>query len=268
MPITAPTAPPTTPPDPSGTPLPILELCGVEKVYGTAANPLRVLSGIDLRVDAGEYVAVTGPSGSGKSTLLNILGCLDSPTRGSYRIRGQDVSRLDDKALSQVRNARIGFVFQSFQLVSHLTVQENVELPLFYARKAAGARRARARELIEQVGLTPRAGHVPAQLSGGERQRAAIARALANEPALLLADEPTGNLDSATSQEILALFHALHDRGGTLVLITHDPGIAAGAPRRVRLRDGRIESDSGAPPAAASPEAPSARGPGGPGAPR
>jgi len=229
------------------TPVPILELSGVEKVYGSVQNPLRVLAEIDLRVDEGEYVAVIGPSGSGKSTLLNILGCLDSPTRGSYRIEGEDVARLDDGALSRVRNARIGFVFQSFQLVSHLTVQENVELPLFYARSRAGERRKRARELIERVGLGDRAGHLPAQLSGGERQRTAIARALANEPALLLADEPTGNLDTATSQEIMELFHALHRRGGTLVLITHDPGIAANAPRRVALRDGRIESDSGKP---------------------
>jgi putative ABC transport system ATP-binding protein len=226
---------------------PILELSGVEKVYGSALNPLRVLADIHLRVDEGEYVAVIGPSGSGKSTLLNILGCLDNPTRGAYRIQGEDVARFDDAALSRVRNARIGFVFQSFQLVSHLTVQENVELPLFYARSRAAARRKRARELIERVGLGGRANHLPAQLSGGERQRTAIARALANEPALLLADEPTGNLDTATSQEIMELFHALHRRGGTLVLITHDPGIAANAPRRVALRDGRIESDSGKP---------------------
>jgi putative ABC transport system ATP-binding protein len=226
---------------------PIVELRGIGKTYGTAQNPLTVLADVDLDIAAGEYLAIIGPSGSGKSTLLGILGCLDVPSRGSYRIEGEDVSRLDDTRLSRVRNTRIGFVFQSFHLVSHLTVLENVELPLFYAHRGRTERRRRCHELLERVGLSSRLDHVPAELSGGERQRAAIARALSNGPALILADEPTGNLDSVTSREIMELFGELHAAGSTLVLITHDPSIAAQAPRRVSMRDGRIESDSGAP---------------------
>jgi len=225
----------------------ILELRGVEKVYGTGSAALRVLSGISLSVERGEYVAVVGPSGSGKSTLLNILGCLDVPSSGHYLVEGRDVRELDDTQLSQLRNRRIGFVFQSFHLVSHLTVLENVELPMFYARRPRAERRRRALELLGLVGLSQRTGHRPAQLSGGERQRTAIARALSNDPALLLADEPTGNLDSVTSREIMALIERLHAGGATIVLITHDPGLAAQAPRRVALRDGRMESDSGRP---------------------
>ncbi|MGQ0551800.1 MAG: ABC transporter ATP-binding protein [Planctomycetota bacterium] len=226
---------------------PIIELRGVEKEYGTLKNPLRVLQDVNVSIQEGEYVAVIGPSGSGKSTLLNILGCLDVPTRGQYLIEGEDVAGFDDLRLSRVRNARIGFVFQSFQLVSHLTVLENVELPLFYGRQARAPRRVRARALLAQVGLSHRESHRPAELSGGERQRAAIARALANDPALLLADEPTGNLDSVTSGEILKLIDELHAAGSTIVLITHDPSIAAAAPRRISLRDGRVESDTGRP---------------------
>jgi len=226
---------------------PIAELRDIGKTYGTAQNPLPVLIGVDLDISAGEYLAIIGPSGSGKSTLLNILGCLDVPTRGSYRIEGDDVARLDDLRLSRVRNTRIGFVFQSFHLVSHLTVLENVELPMFYAHRPRAERRRRCHELLERVGLSARLGHLPAELSGGERQRAAIARALANDPALILADEPTGNLDTATSGEIMRMFGELHAAGATLVVITHDPGIAAQAPRRVAMRDGRIESDSGRP---------------------
>jgi putative ABC transport system ATP-binding protein len=223
----------------------ILELRGVGKTYGSGPAALRVLADVDLTVEQGEYVAVIGPSGSGKSTLLNILGCLDVPSSGHYLVEGRNVRSLDDTQLSHLRNRRIGFVFQSFQLVSHLTVLENVELPLFYARRGRGERKARALELLEKVGLKDRLHHRPAQLSGGERQRCAIARALANEPALLLADEPTGNLDTHTGREILELFHRIHRAGGTVVLITHDPGIAEQAPRRVALRDGRVESDSG-----------------------
>jgi putative ABC transport system ATP-binding protein len=227
----------------------ILELRGVGKTYGFGHAALRVLADVDLTVEQGEYMAVIGPSGSGKSTLLNILGCLDVPSFGHYLVEGRDVRSLDDTQLSHLRNRRIGFVFQSFQLVSHLTVLENVELPMFYARRGRGERRKRGLELLEHVGLGKRAHHRPAQLSGGERQRCAIARALSNEPALLLADEPTGNLDSQTGREIMELFHELHRAGSTLVLITHDPGIAEQAPRRVALRDGRVESDSGrAPP--------------------
>jgi putative ABC transport system ATP-binding protein len=223
---------------------PVLELRGVEKVYGTERNPLRVLADVNLRVEAGEQVAVVGPSGSGKSTLLGILGCLDRPTSGSYFFGGEDVSRLDDRTLSRVRNTRIGFVFQSFHLVSHLTVFENVELPLFYSRAPRRLRRSRCEELIGRVGLSGRSRHLPSELSGGECQRTAIARALANDPALILADEPTGNLDSATSDEIMQVFSELHGAGRTILLITHDPDVARLAPRRISLRDGRIESDS------------------------
>ena len=230
---------------------PIAELRGIGKTYGTAHNPLAVLADVDLDISAGEYLAIVGPSGSGKSTLLNILGCLDVPTRGSYRIEGDDVARLDDVRLSRVRNTRIGFVFQSFHLVSHLTVLENVELPMFYAHRPRAERRRRCHELLERVGLGARLAHLPAELSGGERQRAAIARALANDPALILADEPTGNLDTATSGEIMRMFGELHAAGATLIVITHDPGIAAQAPRRVSMRDGRIESDSKRPATAA-----------------
>jgi putative ABC transport system ATP-binding protein len=228
---------------------PIVELRGVEKIYGTGDAALRVLRDVNLAVQPGEYVAVVGSSGSGKSTLLNILGCLDSPTRGSYHIEGRDVAQLGDAERSAIRNTRIGFVFQSFQLVSHLSVLENVELPLFYARRPRDERRATALALLEQVGLKHRLHHVPNQLSGGERQRCAIARALTGRPALILADEPTGNLDTTTSREILALFHELHRAGSTLLLVTHDPGIAGQAPRRVTMRDGQVESDSGRAPA-------------------
>jgi putative ABC transport system ATP-binding protein len=205
-----------------------------------------VLRGIDLAVRGGEYLAIVGPSGSGKSTLLNILGCLDLPTSGTYEFVGEDVVRFDDRKLSHLRNRRIGFVFQSFQLVPHLSVTENVELPLFYSRMARRERRLRCAELIDRVGLSHRATHVPTELSGGECQRAAIARALANAPDLILADEPTGNLDSKTSGEIMRLFGELHGGGATVVIITHDNEIARAAPRRVALRDGRVESDTAA----------------------
>ncbi len=221
----------------------VLKLEGIEKIYGAGDTAVRVLRGIDLAVEEGEYLAIVGPSGSGKSTMLNILGCLDRPTHGRYEIAGEDVAQLDDKRLSSIRNTRIGFVFQSFNLVTHLTVMENVELPLFYARMSRKKRHERCRELLDKVGLGHRLGHVPSQLSGGEKQRVAVARALSNNPALLLADEPTGNLDSVTSGEIMDLFYELHDAGRTIVVITHDPEIAAAAPRRVMLRDGRIEDD-------------------------
>lgn len=224
--------------------VPVLDLTGIEKVYGVGDSATRVLHGVDLTVDKGEYLAIIGPSGSGKSTLLNILGALDRPSAGSYRLSGDDVARLDDRRLSQIRNTRIGFVFQSFHLVSHLTVLENVELPLFYARMSRRQRHERCLELIERVGLGHRIGHIPNQLSGGERQRVAVARALSNEPDMILADEPTGNLDSHTSAEIMELLLELHGSGRTIVLITHDPEIAAAAPRRVTIRDGLLESDS------------------------
>ncbi|MFT7462867.1 MAG: putative ABC transport system ATP-binding protein [Pseudohongiellaceae bacterium] len=224
-------------------PEPVLELRAIEKIYGMGEASLRVLKGIDLSILEGEYVAIIGPSGSGKSTLLNLLGCLDRPTSGAYLLSGEDVAQFNDRELSRIRNIRIGFVFQSFHLISHLTVHENVELPLFYARMGRAERRKRCREVLERVGLDHRLDHIPAQLSGGERQRVAVARALSNNPALILADEPTGNLDSTTSAEIMDLFRELHGAGRTVVVITHDPEIAAAAPRRVLLRDGLIESD-------------------------
>ena len=222
----------------------VLELRGVTKTYGETGHVVEVLRGIDLVVEAGEFVAIVGPSGSGKSTLLNVLGCLDRPTAGAYLLEGEDAAQLDDFRLSRMRNTRIGFVFQSFMLVPHLSVRENVELPLLYARMPRGPRRQRCAELIEQVGLSHRLEHRPNQLSGGECQRVAVARALANDPALLLADEPTGNLDSKTSTDILRLFFDLHAAGRTLVMITHDPEIAAKAPRRVAIRDGLIREDT------------------------
>jgi putative ABC transport system ATP-binding protein len=225
---------------------PVLDLRAITKTYGTERNPVPVLRGVDFVVRPGEYVAVTGASGSGKSTLLNILGCLDRPTSGSYHLVGEDVARLDDQSLSRVRKTRIGFVFQSFHLVSHLSVEENVALPLFYSRMGRKARRQRAREIIDRVGLSHRRTHLPTELSGGECQRTAVARALVNEPALILADEPTGNLDSKTSAEIMKMFVELHATGRTIVMITHDPGVAAIARRKIVMRDGRIADDSAA----------------------
>jgi putative ABC transport system ATP-binding protein len=226
---------------------PVLALHDVGKVYGTAAHPVPVLRGIELAVQRGEFVAIVGASGSGKSTLLNILGCLDRPTIGRYRLVDQDVAELSDRELSALRKTRIGFVFQSFHLVPHLTVAENVELPLFYARVPARVRRQRSTAMLQRVGLGHRLTHVPSQLSGGECQRTAIARALINEPSLLLADEPTGNLDSKTSGEIMQLFDDLHSGGATIVMITHDPSVAARAARRILLRDGCIASDAATP---------------------
>ena len=225
----------------------ILELDGVEKTDGTEKNPVPVLRGISLTVQAGEYVAIVGPSGSGKSTLLNILGCLDRPSAGSYHLAGDDVATMDDRSLSRIRNTRIGFIFQSFHLVSHLTVIENVEMPLFYGRVGKRERRKKSEELLSKVGLSHRLKHKPNELSGGECQRTAIARALTTAPAMLLADEPTGNLDSVTTKAILNLLSELHSSGHTIVMITHDNDIARNAPRRVALRDGRVEHDSGRP---------------------
>ncbi len=222
----------------------IVKLSRVGKVYGTPDNPLTVLAGIDLEVNEGEYVAIVGPSGAGKSTLLNILGCLDRPTRGSYHFMGENVAGFDDHKLSQLRKTRLGFVFQSYQLISHLNVLENVEMPLFYARLPRRRRHERCRELIERVGLATRASHLPSELSGGECQRAAIARALANDPAMILADEPTGNLDSTTAKDIMGIIASLNQAGRTVLLITHDHDLAQGASRRVTLRDGRIEADT------------------------
>ncbi|HMM34754.1 MAG TPA: ABC transporter ATP-binding protein [Thermoanaerobaculia bacterium] len=213
---------------------------GLTKVFGLNGNAVHALRGIDLEVRRGEFVALVGPSGSGKSTLMAILGCLDSPTGGTYALDGQAVEGLSGGALARIRNEKIGFVFQTYNLLPKATVARNVELPMLYAGVGGRERRARALELLEKVGIPEKAGRLPAELSGGQRQRVAIARALANRPALLLADEPTGALDSKTGAEVLALFRDLHAQGHTVVLVTHDPSIAALAERRVELHDGLI----------------------------
>jgi putative ABC transport system ATP-binding protein len=221
----------------------LLQLESVEKRYATGRTEVHALRGVDLVIERGEFVAVMGPSGSGKTTLMEILGCLSRPSAGRYRFDGRDVAEIDADGLSRLRGEAIGFVFQSFNLLPRLTAAENVELPLVYRGVARDERRARALEVLERVGLGPRAAHRPAELSGGERQRVAIARALVNRPALILADEPTGNLDSATGAEIITMLHALSAEGHTLVLVTHDAGVGDEARRRVRIRDGLIQAD-------------------------
>ena len=223
----------------------IVLLEGVGKVHGDASSGLRVLRGVDLSIRKGEFVGIVGASGSGKTTLMNILGCLDRPTDGRYVLDGQDVSTLDDDALSLVRNRSIGFVFQSFHLIPQLTVLENVEVPLYYGHVPRGRRKDRAVELLQVVGLSHRLGHHPTQLSGGECQRVAIARALANGPAMILADEPTGNLDTKSGEEVLGLLFDLHREGRTVLMVTHNPDIAARLPRVVEMRDGAVLHDSG-----------------------
>src|SRR5579859_6197315 len=221
----------------------ILELDSITRVYQTGDVEVRALDGVDLKVDRGEFVAIMGASGSGKSTLLNVLGCLDRPTSGNYKLAGREVHSLSRNELAEVRNRFIGFVFQSFNLLSRTSAVENVELPLVYAGVRARERRARALKSLERVGLAGRAGHTPSQLSGGQQQRVAIARALVTDPTLVLADEPTGNLDSKTSVEVMALLQELGGSGLTVVLVTHEPDIAAYAKRVVTVKDGRIESD-------------------------
>ncbi len=223
--------------------MPLIELEDLHKEYAIGVVSVHALRAINLNMEEGEYVAIMGPSGSGKSTLLNILGCLDKPTAGRYLLGGRDVSTLDDNALSETRCRRLGFIFQSYNLIAQLSVLENIEVPLFYQGQSEGASRRKAQDLAEMVGLGDRAGHKPAELSGGERQRVAIARALANEPLVILADEPTGNLDSATGKEILGLLDELHRNGKTMIMVTHDETIAARAGRIIHLLDGRIESD-------------------------
>jgi putative ABC transport system ATP-binding protein len=220
----------------------MIELRDIRKTYRQGGSDIRALDGIDLHIAQGEFVAVMGPSGSGKSTLLNVLGGLDRPDSGRYRLAQDEVSALDDDAASDVRNRRIGFVFQSFHLLPRLSVLENVLLPQRYARSADPQAAQRATQLLERIGLGQRLHHLPGQLSGGQLQRAAIARALLNQPALLLADEPTGNLDSSSAAEVMALLRELHAGGQTLVLVTHDPDIAAAAQRTIHLRDGRIDA--------------------------
>jgi putative ABC transport system ATP-binding protein len=216
----------------------------ITRTYDMHGAEVRALDGVSLDIAQGEFVAITGPSGSGKSTLLNVLGCLDKPDSGAYVLDGQEVSNLDDEAISTVRNRKIGFIFQSFHLLPRLTVLENVLLPLRFTREPKPDVTARAKELLARVGLADRMDHRPTQLSGGQMQRAAIARSLILSPALLLADEPTGNLDSKSAADVLRLLDELHDQGQTIVLVTHDNDIAAHAPRHVRLRDGKVESDA------------------------
>jgi putative ABC transport system ATP-binding protein len=221
----------------------IIETRGLTKVYGSNGNAVHALRGIDLNVERGEFVALIGPSGSGKSTLMAILGCLDTPSGGGYALDGRQVEKLSGSDLAAIRNEKIGFVFQQYNLLPKATILRNVELPMLYAGIPRKERRQRALELLERVGIPQKANTLPGELSGGQRQRVAIARALANRPALLLADEPTGALDSKTGQEVLALFRELHTQGNTVVLVTHDPAIAATAERRVELHDGLILHD-------------------------
>jgi putative ABC transport system ATP-binding protein len=224
----------------------MIELVEVAKVYTRVdGTPVAALQGVSLQIGAGEMVAVRGPSGSGKSSLLNILGCLDTPSAGSYRLAGEDVSRYTDRQLSRLRCQQIGFVFQSFNLLPRTTAIENVELPMAYAGRPVD--RARALALLERVGLGGRAHHYATELSGGEQQRVAIARAVINDPPLILADEPTGNLDSAAGEEVMRLLLELHDEGRTVILVTHDDQVAAHARRELRLRDGRLALDCALP---------------------
>ena len=221
----------------------MIELVGIHKHYVMGDQEVRALDGVDLFIDRNEYVALIGPSGSGKSTLMNLLGCLDTPSAGHYRLNGRDTATLNDNELAQVRNREVGFVFQSFHLLPRMSVLDNVMQPLVYRGLPRAERRRRAVESLERVGLGNRLDHRPNQLSGGQRQRVAVARALVGEPSLLLADEPTGNLDSRTSAEIMALFDALHAQGQTVVVVTHEPDIAAHCHRTVRIGDGRIVED-------------------------
>ena len=221
----------------------IIKIRNLTRLYDMGGELVHALRGVSLDVARNEYVAIMGPSGSGKSTMMNLLGCLDTPSSGEYWLNGEEVSRLSDNALARVRNREIGFVFQTFNLLPRATALHNVELPLVYAGLSAGERRERARHALDQVGLSNRRDHRPNELSGGQRQRVAIARALVNQPSILLADEPTGNLDSATSEEIMRVFGDLHAAGQTVVMVTHEPDIAANAARVITLRDGRIESD-------------------------
>ena len=221
----------------------VIRIRELTRDYEMGTETVRALRGVSLDIHPNEYVAIMGPSGSGKSTLMNLIGCLDTPTAGEYWLNGQEVSRLSDNALAAVRNREIGFVFQTFNLLARATALHNVELPLVYGGITAAERRARAVQALEAVGLGERMEHRPNELSGGQRQRVAIARALVNRPAILLADEPTGNLDSSTSEEIMRLFGDLHANGQTVIMVTHEPDIAAYADRVIVLRDGQVASD-------------------------
>jgi putative ABC transport system ATP-binding protein len=219
------------------------KLIDIRKDYVLKGETVRALRGVSFEIPAGDYVAIMGPSGSGKSTLLNLLGCLDKPTSGQFFLGGDDVARMSDDQLSYIRATRIGFVFQSYNLIQQYTVLENIEVPLLYQGRLSAKGRRRCRELAEMVGLGDRLGHRPTQLSGGQQQRVAIARSLVNDPYFILADEATGNLDSVTSEEILAMFERLNDEGRTIIMVTHEDDVAAHAKRIIRLRDGLLQSD-------------------------
>ncbi len=223
---------------------PLIKITNIKRDFVLGNEIVYVLKGIDLQINKGEYVALMGPSGSGKSTLMNLLGCLDTPTSGTYILNGKDVSLMKDDELAEIRNKEIGFVFQTFNLLPRTTALDNVALPMIYAGYSKSERNERATEVLKQVNLADRMDHQPNQLSGGQRQRVAVARALVNKPSIILADEPTGNLDSKTSIEIMKLFGDIHASGNTVILVTHEEEIAAYANRVIRLRDGLIESDN------------------------
>ncbi len=222
----------------------VIQILGLTREYLMGSERVQALRGVSLEIRRNEYLAIMGPSGSGKSTMMNMLGCLDTPSSGEYWLNGQEVSRMPDDALARVRNKEIGFVFQTFNLLPRATALQNVELPLVYAGVSGKERRDRARRALERVGLGNRVDHKPNELSGGQRQRVAIARALVNDPSILLADEPTGNLDSATSTDVMRVFDLLHRQGQTIIVVTHEADIAAHAERVVTLRDGRVASDA------------------------
>jgi putative ABC transport system ATP-binding protein len=221
----------------------VIDIKAIRRDFPLGQEIVKVLKGIDLQIERGEYVALMGPSGSGKSTLMNLLGCLDTPTAGSYLLSGQDVSNMSDDELAEIRNKEIGFVFQTFNLLPRTTALDNVALPMVYAGASKTQRTKRAQEVLTEVGLADRMDHRPNQLSGGQRQRVAVGRALVNKPSIILADEPTGNLDSKTSLEIMALFDAIHAQGNTVIVVTHEEEVAQHAHRVIRLRDGLVESD-------------------------
>ncbi len=223
----------------------VIELSGIKKIYQVGGQEVAALAGIDLNIAKGEFAALMGPSGSGKSTLMNILGCLDRPTVGSYKLDGQEVATLSDDELAVTRNRRIGFVFQNFNLLSRISAADNVALPLIYAGVGRKEREEKAKKILEAVGLGDRAEHQPNELSGGQRQRVAIARALVNDPHIIMADEPTGNLDTKSTKEIMEIFEGLHQEGRTIILVTHEPDIAACASRQLLVRDGLITRDAG-----------------------